>query len=160
MTTSIPDQNCKLVAESLTDALANEWRDSKNPDNTAFAASSLTVYEGADFAKHSISRQRDALRRCPSQSEADGKRQWDNVHEVSIPALKGFDAVVAEEGHLGTDANGRSTDTYYVSLTGSKGQYVLHSDISRGPETQQQNRDDATNALSLMLSRLASRGIQ
>ncbi|MFH8633547.1 hypothetical protein ACH4CC_27355 [Streptomyces lydicus] len=157
MATSLPDQNCKLVAESLTDALAHQWRNAKNPDNTAFASSSLTVYKGADFAKRDIARQRDALRQCPSESETNDKRQWDNVHEVKIPALKGFDDVVAEEGHLGTDEKGQKTDTYYVSLTGSRGQYVLNSAVSRGPDTQEQNRTDAVNALSLMLSRLAGR---
>ncbi|MFF8311235.1 hypothetical protein [Streptomyces lydicus] len=160
MTTSIPDQNCKLVADSLTDALANQWRNSKTPDNTAFASSSLTVFAGADFAKRNLARQRDALQRCPTRSETDGKRQWDNVHEVTIPELKGFDEVVAEEGHLSTDEKGQTTDTYYVSLTGTKGQYLLHSDISRGPDTQDQNRTDAAKALSLMLSRLASGGIR
>ncbi|WP_329394593.1 hypothetical protein OHA45_13895 [Streptomyces lydicus] len=157
MAQTLPDQNCKIVAESLTDALANQWRNVKDPDNTAFASSTLTVYKGADFAKRDIARQRDALRQCPSESEANDKRQWDNVHEVKIPALKGFDDVVAEEGHLGTNEKGQKTDTYYVSLTGSRGQYVLNSTISRGPDTQEQNRTDAADALSLMLSRLASR---
>ncbi|WP_148666644.1 hypothetical protein [Streptomyces sp. MOE7] len=157
MAKTLPDQNCKIVAESLTDALANQWRNVKNSDNTAFASSSLTVYKGADFAKRDIARQRDALRQCPSESETNGKRQWDNVHEVKNPALKGFDDVVAEEGHLGTDEKGQTVDTYYVSLTGSRGQYVLNSTISRGPDTQEQNRTDAADALSLMLSRLASR---
>ncbi|MFI7095965.1 hypothetical protein [Streptomyces lydicus] len=157
MATSLPDQNCEIVAEPLTDALANQWRHAKNSDNTAFASSSLTVYKGADFAKRDIARQRDALQQCPSESETNGKRQWDNVHEAKIPALKGFDDVVAEEGHLGADEKGQKVDTYYVSLTGSRGQYVLNSTISRGPDTQEQNRTDTTNALSLMLSRLASR---
>ncbi|WP_310716535.1 hypothetical protein [Streptomyces lydicus] len=157
MAETLPDQNCKIVAESLTDALANQWRDVKDPDNSAFASSTLTVYKGADFAKRDIARQRDALRQCPSQSETNDKRQLDNVHEVKNPALKGFDDVVAEEGHLGTNEKGQKTDTYYVSLTGSRGQYVLNSAISGGPDTQEQNRTDAADALSLMLSRLASR---
>lgn len=89
-------------------------------------------------------------------SDAGGKTQYDNVHEVAVPELKGFDALVAEEGHISASADGQKVDAEYTLLTGRKGQFVLQSFINRASGAQEQNRDDAVNALSLMLSRLES----
>ncbi|MGW1372931.1 hypothetical protein ACWD6P_01455 [Streptomyces sp. NPDC002446] len=151
------DQNCKIVADSLKGALDNLGRSVKESNGTAYAASSLITYKGADLAQRGISRQREPLQRCPTQSQAGGEERYDHVHEVAVPALKGFDDVVAEEGHLGVNSDGQKTDEYYALLTGRKGQFVLQSSMNRrGAGSQEQNRDAAIKALTLMLSRLGS----
>ncbi|MFE0190580.1 hypothetical protein [Streptomyces sp. NPDC058989] len=71
----------------------------------------------------------------------------------SVMAPKGFDDLMAEQGH---DIGG-GLDSYYTSLTASKGQFVLQSYVSRpGAKTQGRNLNEAVKALSLMLSRLES----
>jgi hypothetical protein len=87
------------------------------------------------------------------EKEAASKARWESIHQVDVPRPKGFDEVVGEEGHLVADENGRPADAYYTYLTGRKGRYLVQTYVTRGG-TPAQNRSDATNALSLMLSRL------
>ncbi|GAB7034338.1 hypothetical protein JCM4914_57990 [Streptomyces platensis subsp. malvinus] len=147
------DQNCDWAVRSINDAFATLLRSSRTSDKTAFTSARTTVYKAADPARYRMSQQREALQRCPTQKS--GKSRIENVHEISIPELKGFDEVVAEEGHQVLDENGEKVDVYYTYLTGRKANYVMTSEVDRsGTETQEQNRNDASSALSLMLSRL------
>ncbi|UKY54820.1 hypothetical protein [Streptomyces inhibens] len=148
------DQDCKVTQESPVGALAALSRNAKEPDGTAFSGSSFITYKGADFAKRGIARQREPLQRCPKMSDAGSKLQYDKVHEVAFAELKGFDDLVAEEGHISVDTDGKKADAEYTLLTGLKGQFLLQSYINRASGSQEKNRDDAVNALSLMLSRL------
>ncbi|MGY4974499.1 hypothetical protein ACWGCC_35740 [Streptomyces nigrescens] len=156
LTWVVIDQDCKVTTESPVGALAALQRNAKEPGDTAFSYSAFIAYKEANSAKRGIARQREPLQRCPKMSDAGGKTQYDNVHEVAIPDLKGFDALVAEEGHISSSANGQKVDAEYTLLTGRKGQFVLQSFINRASGAQEQNRDDAVNALSLMLGRLKS----
>ncbi|MFE0377820.1 hypothetical protein ACFW1M_20050 [Streptomyces inhibens] len=153
---SVVDEDCKVTPESPAGALAALTRSAKEPDGTAYSDSSFITYKGADFAQRGITRQREPLQRCRKMSDAGGKTQYDNVHEVAFPEMKGFDDLVAEEGHIGVNSDGEKADSEYTLLTGRKGQFVLQSYINRGSGAQEQNRDDAVKALSLMLSRLES----
>ncbi|WP_407286392.1 hypothetical protein [Streptomyces sp. BP-8] len=151
------DQDCKITSESLTDALDGLQRNVKESDDTVLSDSSLITYKRADSAESFVARQREPLRRCPKQGIAGSNAQYENIHEVKVPDLKGFDDLVAAEGHATVDSDGQKTDDYYTLLTASKGQFVLQASVTRnGSETQEANRDDAVNALSLMLSRLES----
>ncbi|MFE0189547.1 hypothetical protein [Streptomyces sp. NPDC058989] len=154
---TVVDQDCKITSEALTGALDSLGRNVRESNKTAYSSSTLITYKGADSAGRAVVQQREPLRRCPTQSMAGGKARSENVHEVDVPDLKGFDDVVAEEGHDVVDADGQKADNYYTYVTASKGQYVLQSLVTRGgSETQEKTRDEAVNALSLMLSRLES----
>jgi hypothetical protein len=153
----VVDQDCKITSESPTAALDILIRNAKESDDTAFTQSTVTTYKGADSAKRAVARRREPLQRCPTQSVAGSKARVENVHEVDVPDVKGFDDLVAEEGHDTVDSDGQKVDSYYTYLTASKGQFVLQSYVARaGSQTQEKSRDEAVNALSLMLSRLES----
>ncbi|MFE1771269.1 hypothetical protein [Streptomyces sp. NPDC059008] len=154
---AVVDQDCKITSESPTAALDIFIRNAKEPDYVAFAQSTVTTYKGADSAERAVARRREPLQRCPTQNVAGSKARVENVHEVDVPDVKGFDDLVAEEGHDTVDSEGQKADSYYTLLTASKGQFVLQAYVTRGgSETQEKTRDEAVNALSLMLSRLES----
>ncbi|MEE4421090.1 MULTISPECIES: hypothetical protein [Streptomyces] len=153
LTQTAVDQNCNAVDRPINNALASLTRWSKASDDTVSAVSWATAYKTAEPAQYNVSEQRSALQRCPTQSL--DKSRFEGVHEIKIPELDGFDEVVAEEGHRVSDANGKSIDDYYTYLTGRKGNFVMNTEVERsGTGTQEQNRNDASSALSLMLSRL------
>ncbi|MEU9502057.1 hypothetical protein [Streptomyces sp. NPDC048196] len=155
LTENTVDQNCNWASEPIKNAFATLTRWSKTSGKTVSAVSWTTVYKTPESAQYSVSDQREALQRCPTQSS--GKSRIEGVHEIKIPGLNGFDEVVAEEGHQVSDENGNKVDDYYTYLTGRKGKFLLHTDVDRGESgTQEQNRNDASSALSLMLSRLES----
>ncbi|MFG2285515.1 hypothetical protein ACGFOU_05540 [Streptomyces sp. NPDC048595] len=147
----VAGQDCQSKATSLVNAIDYLSRDATESETTAYASSALITLKGADSAGRAVAEQRDSVRRCPKQWVAGSETE--NIHEVDVPDLKGFDDLVAEEGH---DVGG-GLDDYYTSLTASKGQFVLQSYVSRsGFGTRGQNRKEAVRALSLMLSRLES----
>ncbi|MFG2285521.1 hypothetical protein ACGFOU_05575 [Streptomyces sp. NPDC048595] len=153
----VVDQDCKVALQPLAAALDTLYRNAKEPDETVFAQSSVMTYKGSDSAKRAVAQRREPLQRCPTQNLAGSKARLDNVHEVDVPNLKGFDDLVAEEGHDSVDSDGQKVDSNYTFLTASKGQFVLQAYVSRGgSDTQEQTLDDAVNGLSLMLSRLES----
>ncbi|UZJ31977.1 hypothetical protein [Streptomyces endophytica] len=155
LTQNVVDQNCNWSIQPIKDAFATLTRWSKTSGKTVSAVSWTTVYKAPEPAQYSASEQREALQRCPTQSS--GKSRIEGIHEIKIPGLNGFDEVVAEEGHQVSDENGNKIDDYYTYLTGRKGKFVLHTEVDRGESgTQEQNRTDASSALSLMLSRLES----
>ncbi|WP_158795006.1 hypothetical protein [Streptomyces sp. NRRL S-337] len=147
------DQNCNWSTQPIAGAFTTLLRSSQTPDKAVLAYSGTTAYKAADSAQYGLTEKREALQRCPTQRS--GKTQLEDVHEINIPELKGFDEVVAEEGHEVSDENGNKVDTYYTYLTGRKGNFVLTTEVDRsGTGSQEQNRNDASSALSLMLSRL------
>ncbi|WP_310727308.1 hypothetical protein [Streptomyces sp. N2A] len=150
---SVTDQNCNAAAQPINNAFASLSRWSKTSDTTVTTFSQTTVYKAADSAQYSLSQQSEALQRCPTVRT--GKSRLEDVHEVKVPELKGFDQVVAEEGHQTSDENGNTVDNYYTYLTGRRGNFVMATEVDRsGTGSQEQNRNDASSALSLMLSRL------
>lgn len=149
----VTDADCNYVTQPIGHALAVLQRSVKKKDETVYANSTVVVYPNAGLAQADVARLRSGVQRCPTEKEAASSARWENVHEVDIPGLKGFDEVVGEEGHLVADENGRPADAYYAYLTGRKGRYIVQTYVTRGG-TSTQNRSDATNALSLMLSRL------
>ncbi|MFF4286776.1 hypothetical protein ACFY0R_15845 [Streptomyces sp. NPDC001633] len=152
---SVTDQNCKSASQPINNAFATLARWSQAPDATALTFSQTIVYKAEDSAHYSLSEERDALQRCPTVTS--GKMRLEDVHEVNVPGLKGFDEVVAEEGHQVSDVDGKTSDIYYTYLTGRKGKFVMNTQAARsGTGTQEQNRNDASSAISLMLSRLES----
>ncbi|MFE0515679.1 hypothetical protein [Streptomyces sp. NPDC058964] len=154
-TEGVTDQNCDYATQPIADALSAVRRNVGRTDGTALASSQVVVYRGAEPARADAARLRSEARRCPKVKEAEGNARWEGIHEVALTELKGFDDVVAEEGRLVVDGQGRKSDNYYTNLTGRKGQFVMQAYVTRnGSRTQAQNRRDATNALALMLSRL------
>ncbi|MFG3119489.1 hypothetical protein ACGF4C_34635 [Streptomyces sp. NPDC048197] len=152
---NVTDQNCNAASQPINNAFASLSRWSKTSDTTVATFSQTTVYKAADSAQYSLSQQSEALQRCPTVR--NGKSRLEDVHEVKVSGLKGFDQVVAEEGHQTSDENGNKVDTYYTYLTGRKGNFVMNTEVDRtGEGTQEQNRNDASSALSLMLNRLGS----
>ncbi|MFI0215509.1 hypothetical protein [Streptomyces lydicus] len=152
LTEDVADQNCNFVAQPMVDALAGLRRSVKKSDSTVFAFSYLFAYKRADFAHHDADHFRADLQRC--QTQYQDKAKFEDVHEVKIPELTGFDEVVAEEGRLAVDDQGNKANTYYSYIIGRKGNFLMGSDVTRS-ETGQ-NRDDAVKALKLMLTRLES----
>ncbi|WP_316751191.1 hypothetical protein [Streptomyces herbicida] len=149
----VTDPDCNYVTQPIENALAVLQRSVKKKDGTVYANSTVVVHRNASFARADVARLRSDVQRCPTEKEAASRARWENVHEVDIPELNGFDEVVAEEGHLVADENGRPADAYYTYLTGRKGRYMVQTYVTRSG-TSTQNRSDAANALSLMLSRL------
>ncbi|UXY26043.1 hypothetical protein [Streptomyces sp. HUAS TT20] len=149
----VTDPDCNYVTQPIGNALAVLQRGVQKKDNTVFANSTVVVFRNASSAQADVARLRSDVQRCPTEKEAASKARWEGVHEVDVPGLTGFDEVVGEEGHLVADENGRPADAYYTYLTGRKGRYMVRTYVTRGG-TPTQNRSDATNALSLMLSRL------
>ncbi|MFD8547002.1 hypothetical protein [Streptomyces sp. NPDC059649] len=147
------DQNCNAAAQPINNAFASLARWSRTSDSTVLTYSQTTVYKAAGSAEYSLAKERDALQRCPTVTS--GKMRLENVHEVDVPGLSGFDDVVAEEGHQTSDTNGKEADIYYTYLTGRKGDYVMNAEVDR-TGTQEQNRSEASSALSRMLSHLES----
>ncbi len=153
----VVDQDCKITSKAMAGALDSLERNAKESDNTVLSSTTLTTYKGADSAKRAVVLQREPLQRCPTEIVAGSKARTENIHEVNTPDLKGFDDSVAEEGHDVVDSDGQRVDNYYTYLTASKGQFVLQSLVTRsGSGTQEKTREEAVNALSLMLGRLES----
>ncbi|MFF4564946.1 hypothetical protein [Streptomyces sp. NPDC001435] len=149
----VTDPDCNYVTQPIVNALAALQRGVRKEDRTVYANSTVVVYRNASSAQADVARLRSDVQRCPMEKEAASKARWESVHQVDVPRPKGFDEVVGEEGHLVADENGRPADAYYTYLTGRKGRYLVQTYVTRGG-TPAQNRSDATNALSLMLSRL------
>ncbi|WP_158744943.1 hypothetical protein [Streptomyces sp. NRRL S-1448] len=155
LTETTVDQNCNWSDQPIKDAFATLMRLSKTSDGAILTYSWTTAYKAANSAQYSMAENRESLQRCPTQRS--GKAQIEDDHEINLPELKGFDEVVAEEGHEVADQNGNKIDTYYTLINGRKGNFILHTEVERtGTGTQEQNRNDASSAISLMLSRLES----
>ncbi|WP_146022158.1 hypothetical protein [Streptomyces sp. CB02959] len=150
------DQNCNYVSQTLDNALATLRRNVKKPDGAVIAVSIFTAYQATGSAQSIISRHHDELQRCTAETQ--GKVRFDDVHAAAIPEIKGFDEVVAEEGHQATDQNGQKADISYTYLTGRKGKFVLEAESDSAPGSQVQNRSDTVSALQLMLRRLENGG--
>lgn len=153
LTEGLADSSCKYAMQPIVDALAAVQRSVHATDQTVNANSVLVVYREPSFAQADAARFRVSTQRCRIVNGAEDKARWEGVHEVNISGLRGFDEVVAEEGHKVADETGSKADTYYTYLTGRKGQFLMQSYVARSG-AQGQNRNDAVNALSLMLSRL------
>ncbi|MFI6765070.1 hypothetical protein [Streptomyces sp. NPDC050355] len=150
----VPDASCNLTNVPMTNAFATLARYTTKSDGAVSANSEFTTYKAVESAQYQLGQDRETLRQCKTQKS--GKERYEDVHQVAIPELKGFDEVVTEEGHYVSDPDGKKVDYYYTDLRGRKGNFVMQADVTRptGAGTQEQNRNDAVSALLLMLSRL------
>lgn len=150
---SVADDSCTLSVRQPVNELAALERNAQKSDRTVADTSTVVVHRDTGSATADIARFRSDTRRCRTEYDAATKQKWEDVHAVDVPALKGFDELSGEEGHQVADEAGQKVDTYYTQLTGRKGQVVVQATVARSGG-RGQNREEAANALSLMLGRL------
>lgn len=150
---SVADDSCTLVVQPPANELAALERNAQKSDRTVADTSTVVVHRDSGSATADIARFRSDTQRCRTEYDSATKQKWEDVHAVDVPALKGFDELSGEEGHQVADEAGQKVDTYYTQLTGRKGQVVVQATVARSGG-RGQNREEAANALSLMLGRL------
>ncbi|MFG3659615.1 hypothetical protein [Streptomyces sp. NPDC047706] len=149
----VADDSCYIVAQRPATMLAGLQRSVQKSDQSVGATSGVIVHRDAASATTDIARMRADAARCPTELDSASKQKWENVRALDLPDLKGSDEVAGEEGHLVVDHTGLKADTYYTQLTARKGQVLMQATVVR-TANQGHNREDAVNALSVMLSRL------
>ncbi|MFF1402886.1 hypothetical protein [Streptomyces sp. NPDC058294] len=150
----VADDSCKVVRQPGVYMLGYLDRNVRKKDLTEYVTSTVMVYRGAGFAQADAARFRADAQRCGKEADSGSKARWEDIHEVDISTLKGFDDVVsAEEGHLTVDRDGRKADWYYTTATGRTGQFLLQVTVLRDASPGR-NREEALNALSVMRGRL------
>lgn len=147
------DHECRYVTQPVLKALTSLRRLTQQTGESVIASSSLIVYETAGAAQADVDRRRDDTSRCATVQDASSERQWTGIGMVEVPALKGFDQIVTEEGRETISESGEKKDGYYSYFSGRKGQFLMTAYVARDG-TQEQNRERAAKALQLMLSRL------
>lgn len=152
-TETFSDENCRLVRQRGVNVLTTLTRNIRSEDRSVSAFSSVTVYRDAGSAAATVARLRSDAERCREQTDVDGRTRWADIHTVDLPHMAKLDDVTAEEGRGVVDDKGQRTNTYYTYLNGHRGPVLLQVYVIR-EGTPGANRDDALNALSLMLSRV------
>ncbi|MBL1082134.1 hypothetical protein JK359_09080 [Streptomyces actinomycinicus] len=148
------DADCQLVRQPGVNMLAYLDRTVHTPEKSVYATSTVIVYRNDGSAQADAARFQSDAQRCEKETKANSKVQWEDIRQTDITSVKGFDDTVsAEEGHTVTSTTGQKADSYYTTVMGRKGQFVLLASVQR-KSSAGQNREDALNALSLMLSRL------
>ncbi|AYN40944.1 hypothetical protein D9753_20995 [Streptomyces dangxiongensis] len=150
----VADDGCKVVRQPGVNMLGYLDRNVRKKDLTEYVTSTVMVYRDAGLAQADAARFRADAQRCGKESDTGSKARWEDIHEVDISTLKGFDDVVtAEEGRLTVDTAGRKADWYYTTVTGRTGQFLLQVTVLRDASPGQ-NREEAQNALTVMRGRL------
>ncbi|MBL1087281.1 hypothetical protein JK359_35890 [Streptomyces actinomycinicus] len=148
------DDDCQLVTQEGVNMLADLDRNVDKANKTVSATSKVVVYRDAGSAQADAARYRSDAKHCEKETKANSKLRWEGIRQIDISTVKGFDGVVsAEEGHTVSGPTGEKLDSYYTSVIGRKGQFLLQTIVQRA-SSPGQNRQEALNALSLMLSRL------
>ncbi|MEU1402069.1 hypothetical protein ABZ471_06815 [Streptomyces sp. NPDC005728] len=153
VTEAVADDDCSLVGRPPEKALAALLRNAQKSDQSVVGTSMIIVHRDDDTAASDIARFRSDARRCQTETDSASSQRWEDVREVDVSSLKGFDELAAEEGHQVVDENGQKVDNYYTQVTGRKGQVLMQTSVARAGD-QGQNRQSAMKAISLMLSRL------
>ncbi|MCZ0988833.1 hypothetical protein [Streptomyces diastatochromogenes] len=150
---SVADASCTLSVQPPANELAALERNAQKSDRTVADTATVVVHRDTASAAADIARFRADTRRCRTEYDSATKQKWEDVHAVDVPAVKGYDELSGEEGHQVADEAGQKVDIYYTQLTGRKGQVVVQATVARSGG-RGQNREEAANALSLMLGRL------
>ncbi|MEU0334230.1 hypothetical protein [Streptomyces sp. NPDC006193] len=150
---SVADEDCALVRKPAAHVLAARQRAVRTADRTAVASSAVVVHDDEGVAAAAVARSRADTRRCATEYDARHRKRWEDVHAVDVPDLEGLDEQTAEQGRMILDANGREADSHYTLITGRKGNVLLQTSVGRSG-SQGRNREEALDALALMLSRL------